>query len=506
MRRTIVVALTLALVMSACSSTDAARPTDEAIQAPPESSVASSTSPRITPDIAPTSPLYETLELGTPEQAAESLISAYDDRDFVRAWFIFDADAQHRLARSVNSLNFSEFRSATYQLPNNVIEGTGEHADLNNIAMIARFFDDAASLGYLHVDLAGASVESSGSTTDADVAVVIVRLADDSIVRARMTKTPTNRWRANQIALDGVDLDESGDVFVDASCGFRRIRVHQGAECPSSDSVRDTAIDAEVERIRESAGDDIAQQIEAAQQIQALVDGATTKSDEDICAALQGNTAPEDAPVDDELLARATSLLEDTCPGSIELLSDPPTVPPSGGAVGARTAYGRLDLSTPEKSVETFGKLFANEAFMLLFMSLDAQAQRALTRSINNLDVSTIVDPKVLETWNGVESEAHFNTLVGNFASFMIEASRTDLHLLDLSEPFDVVMTRALQRVEDPREPFEAQVVEARSEVLGTVYFLMVESPSGRWRVRQVALDPAAFESLDNSGKVFIAS
>lgn len=332
--------------------------------------------------------------------------------------------------------------------------------------MIARLFDDAARLGYLHVDLAGAQIESTEQAA-ADVdepssALVSVRLADDSQAQLWLTETPTSRWRVHQVAIDGVAFDESGKIFVDASCGEEQVRVHAGAACPSTETTdwrTNADIVAEVDRRQAEAGEDNNKQIEVAQQIQNLVARATVESDQRICAAIQGNTSLGDGAVHDELLSRAETLIADTCPGSIELLTDPPEVPPSGAEIGERTVYGRLDLSTPEAGVATFGALFTHEAFMMLFFSLDAEAQSILARSINNLDVSTVVDPKVLETWEGVDSEAHYNTLVGNFASLMTEASATGLHLLDLSGPLEIVGTSPLQWTEERGEPVDAQMV-----------------------------------------------
>ncbi len=428
-------------------------------------------------DLEPTAPVYESLDLDTPEIAAATLIDAYSERDFVRAWYVFDSPVQQQLARSLNNLNFGYFRDGRVFIPNNVIEGSGEHPFWNGLAMIARLLDDAAQTGYLRADLAGAEIESveDGDPLDGlPTAVVAVTLANGTSARLWMMTSPTERWRLRQIAIDGVDFDDSDRLVVDDSCGAYRVRVYDGSECPSTEIV---------------VGADV---------------GAT---DAQICAAVQGNLRLADAGITDSLIERAEELIASTCPGSTDIITDPPVVPPSEAEILDSTVYGRLDLSTPEAGVLTFTELFTNDAFMTLLFSLDAGAQGRLIRSINNLDVSLIANPDVLATWEGVVDEAHFHLLVGNFASLLIEAEATGNHILDLSGPFEIIGTSSTRWSERPGEEVDATVVEAKSETLGAnVHFLMIESPTSRWRVRQVALDPAAFDSAENEGLVFIGS
>lgn len=45
----------------------------------------------------PTAPIYESLDLATPESTATEFLAAYTARDFLRAWFIFDSQAQQTI-------------------------------------------------------------------------------------------------------------------------------------------------------------------------------------------------------------------------------------------------------------------------------------------------------------------------------------------------------------------------------------------------------------------------
>ncbi len=498
-------ALTFAMVAAACtsSSPSTAAPTTTEFAGIEPDVVVDEPEP-----VSPTAPIYSSLLLDTPGQAASSLIEAYADRDFLRALMIYDQPAQQHLFRALNNLGLLDLRREAFLLPENLIAGSGEHAISNSHALLARFLDDAAKTDALIVDFAGAEVQRSEIATaddGASIATVNVRLANNNTALLRLTVSDAGRWRVNQVAIDGVDFNDSGRVFVDASCGANRVRVYDGAKCPSTESL-DAGIQDEIDRITEAAGDDTNKQVAAAQQIQDLVNRARRDSDDGICAALQGNAVLSEVVVSNDTLAKAEVLLETTCPGSLALLTEPADIPLSGRVLDT-TRYGQLDLATPTASVDTFSDLFANEAFVLLFHALDREAQRRLADAAGSLDVSVIARPQVLDTWPGLGSSEHIDTPVILFSELWSEASATDQHLLDLSGPMTIVSTTSAT-FETPIESLEptidVEIVEAVSPRGQTLFFAMVESPSGRWRVRQVAANVDALGAPESADQVFI--
>ncbi len=490
-----------ALVTTACTSDQAA---PDAAGPDSTTSIAPTTVPEVVVELTPTTPISESLQLDTPGKAVGSLIEAFGDRDFFEAFFIFDASAQQDLMRTSNNLNFTELRRGAFLLPENLIAGDEEHS-LSAVPMIARFLYDAAKTDNLLVDLAGAEVVSSEIASDSggeSVATVGVSLADGEAVRVRLTQT-ADVWLVNQIASGGVEFNDSGRLFVDASCGTQRVRVYDGAQCPTSEASAE--IQAEIDRLTAEAEADSSRQLAAAREIQVLVNESRRSSDEGLCAVMQGNALLVDEVPSPETIARAEALLEDTCPGSMEMLSGSPDVPLSGG-VGENTRYGQLELSTPEAGAVTFAELFENEAFALLFLASDRGAQDILARGATRLDVSAIANPEVLQTWEGIGSTGQVNAPVTLLPALWKEASATGQHILDLGA-IEVVSVESATWNEPTGEVVDAQVVNGTVlETSQSVSFLMLESSSGRWRVRQVATDPEALNLPENVDQVFIAA
>lgn len=490
-----------ALVTTACTS---GQPAPDASGSGSTTSIAPTSAPEVVLELTPTSPISESLQLDTPGKAVGSLIEAFDDRDFFEAFFVFDVSAQQDLMRTSNNLNFTELRRGSFLLPENLIAGDLEHS-LSAVAMIARFLHDAAKTDNLLVDLAGAEVVSSEIASDSNgesIATVGVSLVDGDAVRVRLTQT-SDVWLVNQIASGGVDFDDSGRLFVDATCGTQRVQVYPGAQCPTSEA--SAATKAEIDRLTAEAELDSSTQLAAAREIQVLVNESRRSSDEGLCAVMQGNALLVDEVPLPETVARAEALLEATCPGSIELLSGSPEVPLSGG-VGENTRYGQLDLSTPEAGAATFAELFENEAFALMFLASDRGAQNILARGATRLDVSAIANPEVLQTWEGIGSTGQVNVAVTLLPALWKEAGATGQHILDLGA-IEVVSAESATWNESPGEAVDAVIVNGVVlETTASVSFLMLESPSGRWRVRQVAADPEALSLQENLEQVFIAS
>lgn len=281
-------------------------------------------------------------------------------------------------------------------------------------------------------------------------------------------------------------------------------------ECPSAEagaSGDQATIQAEIDRLTEEAGDDINKQLAAAEQIQNLVESIRSSSDEDVCAALQGNALVSAAAATPDLLDRAETLLETTCPGDIDLLGaefgEGDLSYESGNSLRPDTAYARLDLTSPEAGIVTLGELFRKDAFALMLQSMDVDAQRILARAVNNLDADRFVNREIFDTWDGLGTGEHQDTMTTFFLSLMTEARSTGNFLIDLSGPVEVLDTRpTLWEAGGSDNPVNAQVVEATVASGETLHFLMIESPSGRWRMRQVATDPAALGDSANSDEL----
>ncbi len=468
MRRLTAALLVLVLFASACTSeSESVSPATTVAELEVEDSSSSEASNE--PATGPTAAIYPNLTLETPGAAVATLADAYAQRDFLRAWYVFDVEAQRKLNRAVNNLALGEFRGQQALLPDNLLEGAGEHSQIHAESTVVRLLEDAAAADVLLVDFGGAEVLSSTERLDpedeARVAVVDVRLANDSPATVRLTVSPSGRWRVNQIAIDGADFDDGRGLVVDATCGSQRVRVYDGVPCPSSD-------------------------------------------DYELCALMQGQSFATGSTPSDETMLRAQVLADDVCPGSVEFLDGrPPAFPPSGTA-NEGSAYAQLDLSTPEQGVHTFSELFANEAFTLLLFSLDIDAQLAVGRAVTNFDLAQVVTPEVLEEWQGLGSGEHIDTLAEVFTALMREAAEHDLHLLDLAGPLEIVGTTPMSLTNaETGDGVDAVVVEARSTTSSDVfYFLTLESPSGRWRVRLVADDPASFDAVESENALFITS
>ena len=461
--------------------------------------------------------MYERVELDTPEAAVESLIDAYEDRDFLQAWFILDTDAQNDLFRSVNNTNLRSLRRAPNLFGLDSLSEPHEHSVLNFEATIAQVLEHAADTGYLHVDLAGAKVDGTmvnlQETNETQIAEVTLQLDGGADAAVRLALSDVGKWRVQQIAVGDNALDNSGQWFVEATCGQQQVRVLPGASCPTDGAATDVL--QELERLQaemDAAGDDINKQLLIASQIAELNSARTASTDYGICAAIQGSSDPISGGDLADVERRAKVLAETTCPGELGLLFAHPEPDADRWDVNADSPYGRLDLSTPEQAVETFGELFANEAFHLLFFTFDVQAQRQVGRSTNNMGVDLqrgldLVPQAALDAWPGLGTGEHMNSPVGMFAELVGTASATGNLYLDLSGPLDIRGVSATQWSAPDEPKVDAQLVQAFSESTGSeYYFLMVESTSGRWRVRYVSDNATSFDTYADYERVFVNS
>ncbi len=178
---------------------------------------------------------------------------------------------------------------------------------------------EAADNGHLYIDLAGASIVRTEGTESS--AVVHLGRRDTSIASLEFRTSPSGRWRVRHVVAPGFDIDDDSAVFVVGQCWA--LRVYPNVECPSDLSPTDALspeVSAEIERLREEAGDDINKQITNTQLIQALINEASP-SDATLCSAMQGNATIEFERATEEVIGRAQELLSTTCPGAVELLS-----------------------------------------------------------------------------------------------------------------------------------------------------------------------------------------
>lgn len=412
-------------------------------------------------------PLEDRLDLSSPEAAIATLSDAYADRDFIRSWFVFDEPAQRLFYRALNNINFREIRRASLLVPDNLRAGSGEHSPMMDLEMLARIFEDAARDGYLHVDFANARVVEV--TADSDVGagvadqIATVELRDRSEVRVLLTRSPSARWRVKQVAIDGAEFDADGGVFVDQSCGEYRIEVHDGSACPSS------------------AG------------------SGTADSDEATCAAIQGERVVRGEPSED-FLRRAEQLMDDVCPGDVDRIVSSvdgtlivPEISASGDYSGSETVYTMLELSNPEQSVETFIELFQNRSFFVIQLALAPEAQRLLARPSIEFAFDNTAGPGAAVTSEELDSFENLPVPMVLVSEVLNRASDADVHLIDLSTAGPVVGARQVTWSESD-ETMDAQLVEARWGESGSLYFVAVEAPSGRWRIRHVSPDPNTHE------------
>lgn len=156
----------------------------------------------------------------------------------------------------------------------------------------------------------------------------------------------------------------------------------------------------------------------------------------------------------------------------------------SSDSDGAMNFYESLDLTSPAAAVETFADAFARKDFMTVWMVLDVSTQERVEQSLNLLQWSGLIRIDAVPDWGSeIASFLSLENLETTdrwyiFDGIMMIADDHDAYLIDLSGG---VIPGEESQVGDDVEV--SGVVEG---IEGDVRFRLVQSPGGRWRVRQV--------------------
>jgi len=168
--------------------------------------------------------------------------------------------------------------------------------------------------------------------------------------------------------------------------------------------------------------------------------------------------------------------------------------PPEAG----RTFYEILDLSGPERALDTFLAAFRRSDFPTVFLILDRTAQRELDaqRAFFRFerflgDAESVQD--LVSNLPGLGELEPDATIWGGFSELMEIAETHSAFLIDLRGEVAVSGTADGPLSPDGRETID--VLASVEGIDGTTVFRMVQAPSGRWRVLQVVV-PGGDEDL----------
>ena len=500
----------LGLVATACTSTDPTTEQNVGSTAPPASADlveppateqnGGSTAPPVSADLLEpivaseweaTTFRFDQLDLSSPAHAVTEMIQAHEDQDFLRAALLFDLDAQRQLAGAAFGLRAEAWQRQHVRMafsPFNEAEHVG-----SGLMMLVRGFDLADGADLLVADLAGAQIRAiwtpqtverfERETPSVDVEL---ELPDGSLVIVRTTEQSPGRWRVGQLVLDGVEPDLALGPILRAGCPGTGVRTHPDVECPTDTAGEPSQeVQAEIDRLRAEAGDDINRQITSAQQITALLD-ADRISDARICGAMQG-TSPIDLRTADRgrLQSRAEALLASTCPGELDaLLTAPPDLRDARERFDDRSIYGSLALGSPEEAVRSFAMAYAEGAYLPAYLALSPGAQGQVEGGVRNVELRRFLTDAGLELV-GLDTEHAFPDM--GFVEYMERAAGVEGgHRLELSGPLQI---GAMEEIEWTNSYGPVAPASRIDVTVGDTdfTFVLVQSFSGRWRVDLIA-------------------
>lgn len=194
--------------------------------------------------------------------------------------------------------------------------------------------------------------------------------------------------------------------------------------------------------------------------------------------------------VDTDLCAHDSDPAAESCDRDVTELIPVPVDPDQ------IAAYRALDLSSPDAAVRTFVRLFDDEDYVRLFLAVDSIGQRDFYRvAVRAQHVPISIDGS--SPMPSEQGEFGFGS-VGGFDSGMRHLTEMGELLVDVRG--SVATGRGTNVVFG--EDDEAVLVNASSphhpEGLG---FVLVQSPAGRWRIRQVAAPATA---ADPDARLFV--
>ena len=442
---------------------------------------------------------YWALDLNTPETGAAAYLDAWTRGDFLLVYQLSDRRVQNAMHRSLWG----------DPLPL-LIEGAARRPpiDQDELALsqwwLVQQLTAAWQADAMIVDLAGAALSGSDRVSALDgneTRDLGVELADGSAAELRMSPSPSGRWRVVQIGVPNLGGAKPHQfVAVDACRKDPRVEVFEGVDCERlNDEITISGISTEEfererDRLTSEAGDDTDRQIAAAQAIVELIEGRVVVTVRQLCLLMQGQSVVwrSEAPDLSSTVGQAEVLSESFCPGEPALLRNAaqpaqPMLDPDD-----IVSYASLDLDSPQAAVETLVDLTrAGEAFHLV-LALDRDAQRKLHRDLISGQLNWFTE----ESWDSFD-------LIGEHAPFPLAYFDSIVRLGLEADDLRIDLTAVASLSEpialgDFGDRTGAVIIQGELSDDGeTVAFVLLQAPSGRWRVRQVAsstdaIDPSA--------------
>ena len=168
-----------------------------------------------------------------------------------------------------------------------------------------------------------------------------------------------------------------------------------------------------------------------------------------------------------------------------------------------RTFYEALDLSSPESAVSEFVDAFQRRDYVSVYtiLSYDAQSQIVRATAMFSFDNlfraedsdqrdAVMEDSVILGQGIGADVNEHSPEGIFMFDDIMLAAEANDAFLIDLRGEVEIAEGAA------ESDDGMAEVSATVEGIEGDVLFIMEQSPSERWRVRQVIAPGGDGENL----------
>lgn len=423
-------------------------------------------------------PAYNELDLASAESGLTAVLDAWNNRDAVRLMELLDRDAQAEAWRTVGQLDLG-----TVLVHNDVPLPSFEDFDQVLVSFLfAEFLWAGAEGGALRADLTdasiigslGPSVAASGRAAED----LRVGLAEGGELIVRMAQSPSGKWRLLRVFVNGdVAAPRADGLYAfDACTEDPRITLVAGASCEDLDAV-----------------------------IESDTVGGPDVEVRNLCAVLQGHAVQTGIPDGVDLAAVGGELSQRVCPGDPSALGayEWPRPGIARQSISASSFYGRLDLATPDAAVATFRGLVEEERFFELLVATAKDAQQRTTRELvrGELDRFSATAAEQFETGPQGFADLEHDATVG---PAMFEAvMRAGAAAADLTID---VRGSVVEGEPEPIAGFGDGALLLRAAAPGHpegLGFVVVQAPSGRWRVRQVA---APAEAIDPDVGLFVAA
>ncbi|MGI9608523.1 MAG: hypothetical protein ACR2P0_20500 [Acidimicrobiales bacterium] len=399
---------------------------------------------------------YEQLDLSSPALAVETFHQAMRDDDFFTASLVVDTSVQTFYEEADNVRNGTGLARPPFLSTG--FDDRSEFTTPSTMTDLARILGEVNAADAVVIDLdrnleivesrLGERLEpvrDAGPRRRRITVDVIGRLGGTDDVAFRTVQADSGRWRVQQISMNGADFDSTAGLMIEPRvCGRSYLR--PGVAC---------GVDVD----RAGAG---------------------------LCASMQ-----LDPDAIDAIEETSGAALAETASQLAATSCEPATVPyrpiPFEWTPEPGDAYAALDLSTQTAAVSTFLDAFDREDFLTLWLVLDPDAHSQASSGVPTGNARVVTQDFADRFFEDPPRDLEHTGLAPSyFDAVMAKAADDDEFIVDLREG------SAAAGASDG--PGSWSVVEAQIGSLGTVQIALIESASGRWRVRQVAGPRTALE------------